>query len=140
MTFSRRTTLAKFRMRSAATSGCSTVFTVESMTSGTITLPAGSFTLRQIFHSCSCRALAAGNDTAIELDGSTVLGKGRLEELAVTVRNREEVNPFLTLHREMNRLFDDVFRGFDLAPFRTRIGVLANAHFPVHLAAGWTFD
>ena len=26
-------------------------------------------------------------------------------------------DPFLTLHREMNRLFDDVFRGFDLAPF-----------------------
>ena len=26
---------------------------------------------------------------------------------------REEVSPFLTLHREMNRLFDDVFRGFD---------------------------
>ena len=34
----------------------------------------------------------------------------------VTVR-REESNPFLALHREMNRLFDDVFRGFDLAPF-----------------------
>jgi HSP20 family protein len=30
---------------------------------------------------------------------------------------REEANPFLALHREMNRLFDDVFRGFDLAPF-----------------------
>ena len=30
----------------------------------------------------------------------------------------EEGTPFLTLHREMNRLFDDVFRGFDLAPFR----------------------
>ncbi len=28
-----------------------------------------------------------------------------------------EGNPFLTLHREMNRLFDDVLRGFDLAPF-----------------------
>lgn len=26
-------------------------------------------------------------------------------------------DPFLALHREMNRLFDDVFRGFDLAPF-----------------------
>ena len=26
-------------------------------------------------------------------------------------------DPFLTLHREMNRLFDDVFRGFDLTPF-----------------------
>jgi HSP20 family protein len=28
-----------------------------------------------------------------------------------------EVHPFLALHREMNRMFDDVFRGFDLAPF-----------------------
>ncbi|HVX36602.1 MAG TPA: Hsp20/alpha crystallin family protein, partial [Hyphomicrobium sp.] len=30
----------------------------------------------------------------------------------------EEGTPFLTLHREMNRLFDDVFRGLDLNPFR----------------------
>jgi HSP20 family protein len=30
---------------------------------------------------------------------------------------RGEDNPFLTLHREMNRLFDDVFRGFDPSPF-----------------------
>jgi HSP20 family protein len=37
----------------------------------------------------------------------------------VSVRRGEDVNPFLTLHREMNRLFDDVFRGFDLAPLRT---------------------
>jgi HSP20 family protein len=28
-----------------------------------------------------------------------------------------DVHPFLALHREMNRMFDDVFRGFDLAPF-----------------------
>lgn len=28
-------------------------------------------------------------------------------------RSREEGDPFMTLHREMNRLFDDVFRGFD---------------------------
>jgi HSP20 family protein len=35
----------------------------------------------------------------------------------VTVRRGEEFTPFLTLHREMNRLFDDVFRGFDLSPF-----------------------
>jgi len=34
----------------------------------------------------------------------------------VSVR-RSEDSPFLTLHREMNRLFADVFRGFDLAPF-----------------------
>jgi HSP20 family protein len=40
-------------------------------------------------------------------------GRGR----DVAVRRGEELNPFLTLHREMNRLFDDVFRGFDLAPF-----------------------
>jgi HSP20 family protein len=38
----------------------------------------------------------------------------------VTVRRAEAQNPFLTLHREMNRLFDDVFRGFDLAPFGSR--------------------
>jgi HSP20 family protein len=31
-------------------------------------------------------------------------------------RRTEDVSPFLSLHREMNRLFDDVFRGFD-APF-----------------------
>jgi HSP20 family protein len=28
-----------------------------------------------------------------------------------------DVHPFFTLHREINRMFDDVFRGFDLAPF-----------------------
>lgn len=28
-----------------------------------------------------------------------------------------DLHPFLALHREMNRMFDDVFRGFDLAPF-----------------------
>lgn len=32
-------------------------------------------------------------------------------------RGGGEADPFLTLHREMNRLFDDVFRGFDMAPF-----------------------
>ncbi len=34
----------------------------------------------------------------------------------VSVR-RGELNSVLTLHREMNRLFDEVCRGFDLAPF-----------------------
>lgn len=29
----------------------------------------------------------------------------------------ETGDPFLTLHREVNRLFDDVFRGFGLVPF-----------------------
>jgi HSP20 family protein len=41
----------------------------------------------------------------------------------VSVRRGEEFNPFLTLHREMNRLFDDVFRGFDVAPFSSERGV-----------------
>src|SRR5207253_11437529 len=35
----------------------------------------------------------------------------------VTVRRGDEANPLLALHREMNRLFDDVFRGFDLTLF-----------------------
>ena len=43
------------------------MFTVESITPGTIAFPAGNFTSRQIFHSCSCRPLAEGNDTAIGL-------------------------------------------------------------------------
>ena len=33
---------------------------------------------------------------------------------------RNETNPFLALHREMNRLFDDAFRTFDVAPFSSR--------------------
>jgi HSP20 family protein len=35
----------------------------------------------------------------------------------IGVHRGTEANPFLTLHREMNRMFDDVFRGFELAPF-----------------------
>jgi len=32
-------------------------------------------------------------------------------------RSRDaEMSPFLALHREMNRMFDDVFRHFDMAP------------------------
>ncbi|WP_407150544.1 Hsp20/alpha crystallin family protein [Bradyrhizobium sp. ORS 86] len=40
-------------------------------------------------------------------------GRGR----NVPAQRGGDVNPFLALHREMNRLFDDVFRGFDHAPF-----------------------
>ncbi|MBR0707982.1 Hsp20/alpha crystallin family protein [Bradyrhizobium liaoningense] len=40
-------------------------------------------------------------------------GRGR----DLTTRRGEDYNPVLTLHREMNRLFDDVFRGFDAVPF-----------------------
>jgi HSP20 family protein len=36
----------------------------------------------------------------------------------VPVQRGEEGMLFPTLHREMNRLFDDVFRGLDLSPFR----------------------
>jgi HSP20 family protein len=35
----------------------------------------------------------------------------------VPTRRWKDVNPLMTLHREMNRMFDDFFRGFDLAPF-----------------------
>jgi len=35
----------------------------------------------------------------------------------ISSRRTEEVSPFLSLHREMNRLFDDVFRGFDAPLF-----------------------
>jgi HSP20 family protein len=35
----------------------------------------------------------------------------------MTTQRGNDVHPFLALHREMNRMFDDAFRGFDLAPF-----------------------
>src|SRR5215213_4296529 len=34
------------------------------------------------------------------------------DQPSVPSRRGEEVSPFLTLHREMNRLFDDVFNNF----------------------------
>ena len=37
------------------------------------------------------------------------------------VQRSAYVHPFLALHREMNRMFDDVFRGFDLAPFGFKV-------------------
>jgi HSP20 family protein len=32
-------------------------------------------------------------------------------------RRDTDIHPFLALHREVNRMFDEVFRGFDVAPF-----------------------
>jgi hypothetical protein len=40
----------------------------------------------------------------------------RQADIDEAVRRGEE-SPFLTLHREMNRLLDDVSRGFNLSPF-----------------------
>jgi HSP20 family protein len=37
---------------------------------------------------------------------------GRSNQVPTSFRDSDR-NPFLSLHREMNRLFDDVFRGFD---------------------------
>lgn len=48
----------------------------------------------------------------------------------ITVRRPETVNPFLALHREVNRLFDDVFRGLDLAPFGTPDGLFNHVGWP----------
>jgi HSP20 family protein len=47
----------------------------------------------------------------------------------VSVRRGED-HPFLTLHREMNRLFDDAFRGFDLAPFSDRFFDRVGGNWP----------
>jgi HSP20 family protein len=74
----------------------------------------------------------------IDFRGGPVRGGSRLIEAEQTMaikdlipwnnRGREaafqrasDVHPFFTLHREMNRMFDDVFRGFDLAPFGTTL-------------------
>jgi HSP20 family protein len=38
------------------------------------------------------------------------------EQRGVGMRGGEAMDPFLSLHREMNRLFDDVFRGIESRP------------------------
>jgi HSP20 family protein len=38
---------------------------------------------------------------------------GRTRSSVPSTMREDEFSPFLTLHREMNRLFDDVFKGFD---------------------------
>jgi HSP20 family protein len=40
----------------------------------------------------------------------------------VAVRREDDHSPFLALHREMNRLFDDVFRSFDVMSPGERLG------------------
>jgi HSP20 family protein len=35
----------------------------------------------------------------------------------VSAPRSDELTPFFNLHREINRLFDEAFRGFDLSPF-----------------------
>lgn len=49
----------------------------------------------------------------------------------IPTRYREEADPFVTLHREMNRLFDDVLRGFEASPFG---GLARMANWP---GASW---
>jgi len=38
---------------------------------------------------------------------------------------REDYDPFALFRREMNRLFDDFFRGFDIEPFGGRLGAFS---------------
>jgi len=53
----------------------------------------------------------------------------------VPVRYAEsEVSPFLSLHREMNRLFDDVFRGFDLPEPFGQVGSIGSSWPRLELA------
>lgn len=40
----------------------------------------------------------------------------------IDIQRGIEASPFFALHREMNRIFDDVFRGFDLARFGSARG------------------
>lgn len=42
---------------------------------------------------------------------------GRQSSRTPALYGGEETSPLLSLHREMNRLFDNAFRGFDLAGF-----------------------
>src|SRR5215469_1334785 len=62
ITFSRPTIFASRTMRSATSSGCSTMLVAWLITPGIKTLPGFSFTLCHTRHSCACRGLAASNE------------------------------------------------------------------------------
>src|SRR5205085_11314165 len=62
MTFSRPTAPAKRPMRSAISSGCSTMFEEWVMTPGMTDLPSGNLASAHSFHSCSWRGLAASKE------------------------------------------------------------------------------
>ena len=47
----------------------------------------------------------------------------------VGLHREVDASPFLALHREMNRMFDDVFRGFDLPRFGS-LGAFEGAGWP----------
>jgi HSP20 family protein len=48
----------------------------------------------------------------------------------MTVHRDERLDPFLTLHGEMNRLVDDVFRGVELAAFETADRLFDRVNWP----------
>ena len=48
----------------------------------------------------------------------------------VDFRRNTDVHPFFALHREMNRMFDDMFRGFDVAPFGVASRTLDRLSWP----------
>jgi HSP20 family protein len=54
---------------------------------------------------------------------------GREESRVPSLFRNDERDPFLSLHREVNRLFDDVFRGFD--------GSLPSAGRPSSFGGNW---
>jgi HSP20 family protein len=60
--------------------------------------------------SVASRALATRGGMIMAMRDLVPWNKGR----EVSTRRSEDGSPFFTLHREMNRLFDDVFRGFNL--------------------------
>ena len=52
---------------------------------------------------------------------SDLIPWGRNRNAPAAPRRNEEASPFLALQREMNRVFDDFFRGFDV-PLPARLG------------------
>ena len=59
-----------------------------------------------------------------------LIPRGRNQQTTPS-RYRDEADPFMTLHREMNRLFDDVFRSFDMPPLGSMSRMAAWPHVEV---------
>jgi HSP20 family protein len=54
----------------------------------------------------------------------------RSQDLVPELFRDERSSPFLTLHREMNRLLDEAFRGFQMSPFAGQRTDFVNPAWP----------
>ena len=121
-------------MRWATSSGCSTMFEVESRTPGTSTLSSGSLCVANTSHSCPCRALAPSMSRPIGLAFSAV-GSTLASGDVVRVRPGVVAPADVQAHAIGGQVAHGVVQRLDLhlgVAHELVVGVVAEQHVPAH--------